>query len=414
MTDTVFTGKLNKASLAALLAAAPEEFDPCNQLSRRLQNYLIPRRRNLLKISPAELCATLARVPAAEEQEIHRLFKMFLAMFLLFTEGQEIFADPKVTPERLAAGRGARRGLLWSDKISGDAPEVARYFLKEEERLGETPHLAFLRGSLAYKAGRPHEAFAAFDRARLLFLAGARAYHHYRGAHSLRPLPVLKAAAAAGAELQSDFAIEDSPDFAEDLPILVIGVDQGYYDRYAARWVEGAAGKVNLHFHVANPDPLRLLRAPHLRYSFETRPEATSAYYATMRFLHLHHLLAHYDRPLVVSDADAYLVGDPGVLLRQTQDRDMAVTMAGGSRECLPWRHLNAQVLMVRPGAPSLRFLAVLRSLFAYLEGEGGAQWWVDQALLTTSLILLQEAGQAPNILCGKIWSEAGLKQEKL
>lgn len=397
-----------------MLAAAPEDFDTCNQLSRRLQNHLVARRRDRLKISPAQVMTALAQVPAAEEQEIHRLLKMFLAMFLLFAEGQEIFADPKVTPERLAAGRGAGRGVLWGNKAAGEAPEVARYFLEEEERLGETPHLAFLRGSLAYKAERYAEAFEAFDRARGMFDAGARAYHHYRGAHSLRPLPVLRSVLETGGVPERDFTMEAPGGFAEDLPILVIGVDQGYYDRYAARWFDGTAGRVNVHFHVANPVQSRLLRAPHVRYSFETCPDASPAYFASMRFLHLHHLLTQYQSPLIVSDADAYLDGDPGALLRATQGYDVATTVAGKVKTHLPWRHLLAGIVMVRPTVQGYAFLDAFRKLFAFLETNGGAQWWVDQAILSSCRILTEEKNAEARIFCDRIWSLAGLKQAKL
>jgi hypothetical protein len=414
MTDLIFRGALTEASLATLLTVAPDDFDTCNRLSRRLQNYLIPRRRHLLQISPAQLLAALAEVPDSQEQEIHRLLKMFLAMYLIFAEGQEILADTKVNPERLAKRRGAWRGLLQRRKIGGDAPAVARYFLEEETRKGETPHLAMLRGCLAYKSDRLDEAFKAFDRARQLFDSGARAYHHYRGVCSLRPLPVFRKVLAQGAETSRDFMIEEAGSFPEDLPILVIGVDQGYYDLYAERWLEGTAGRVNLHFHVANPELARLHRAAHIRYSFETCPDAAPAYFASMRFLHLHHLLDHYQKPLIVSDADAHLVGDPDHLLQEMMGYDLAITVSGPFRDHMPWRHLLAGVVAVRPGSQSEAFLAAFRKLYSYLEADGGTQWWVDQALLSSSRILLNEQKNAPQILCEKLWKSSGLKQGKL
>lgn len=414
-----FRGPLTRERLGGLLAAAPEDFGTCNQLSRRLQNLLTPRRRHLLQIAPGDVLEALAKAPASEEREIHRLLKMFLAMFLFFSEGDEIFVQTAPSPESLAAGCGGRWGsgfrvIRRGSKATGAAAEVARYFLEEEARLGETPHLAFLRAGLAYKSGRTAEAFAGFDRARCMFDAGARAYHHYRGAHSIRPLPVFQEALDQGGELDSTFVMESDGGFADGRPILVIGVDQTYYDRYAPRWVKGAEGLVNLHFHVANPDQSRLFRASHLRYSFETCPGASPAYYASMRFLHLHRLLNHYNVPLLVSDADAYLEGDPAVLFQESAPYDMAFMETGAFRDCLPWRHLLAGALWVCPSDSTERFLECFRALFTYLKRNGGADWWVDQALLSASLAVLQERGEAPKVFRGKIFKTAGLKQDKL
>ena len=417
---------LNEQSLQALLAAPPEDYEGCNHLSRWLHNLLTPKRQHLLQVTPEELLAALEPVPLAEQREIHHILKMFLAMYGLFLNGKAVFAQSSPTPEALArVGQGAAgKGGLWRRLIgAGAAPEVsglgavphlARRFLEEEAQLGETPHLAFLRGALAYKSGDIETGFAAFDRARQMFVGGQPAYHHQLGAHSIRPLAEFDAALARGRQLDEDFAFERDTGFADDLPILVIGVDQGYYDRYAARWISVAEGRANLHFHVANPDQSRLAQAAYVRYSFETRPGASSAYYASMRFLHLHRMLEHYQRPLIVSDADAQLVGNPRRLLNQTTQYDLAFTVPGGYRDCLPWRHLIAQALMARPTEGSARFLACFRALFADLEAQGGVTWWVDQAVLSASLALLRARNEAPKVLCDRILSAAGLQQGKL
>lgn len=426
---------LNEQSLQALLAAPPEDYDSCNHLSRWLHNLLTPKRHHLLQVTPEDLLAVLECVPCEEQRDIHRILKMFLAMYVLFLNSKTIFARSSSplaspTPESLAAagqtaaGWGGLKGGLWrrlkgaeaAPPVSdmGAVSQLARSFLKEEERLGETPHLAFLRGALAYKSGDIETGFAAFDRARQMFVGGQPAYHHQLGAHSIRPLAEFDAAWARGRELSGDFTFERDTGFAEDLPILVIGVDQGYYDRYAARWISVAEGRANLHFHVANPDQSRLAQPAHVRYSFETRPGASSAYYASMRFLHLHRMLEHYQKPLIVSDADAQLVGNPRKLLKQTTQYDLAFTVPGGYRDCLPWRHLIAQALMARPTEGSARFLACFRALFADLEAQGGVTWWVDQALLSASLALLRARNEAPAVLCDRILSAAGLQQGKL
>ena len=405
-----FRGSVSRDRLEQLLIAPPEDFDTCNTLARKLQNHLTQKREHMLQLSPLELLDMLSRTPEREEREIHRLLKMFLAMFLIYREGKAIYKGKAHTVEQLAAARPSK---IWR-RSSGDTALICRYFLEEEARGGETPHLAFLRGSLAYKMNHFADAFDAFDRGRLMFKAGARAYHHYRGAYSIRPLPEFRKAVEQGQDPVRDFTMEEGGTFPNERPIIVIGLDQLYYERYAARWVERAEGRVNLHFHVANPDPARLHRAPCIRYSFETCPTGNAAYYATMRFLQLHHLLEHYQRPVIVSDADAYLEGDPTVLLDETHSYDIAVTETGPLRNHLPWRHLNAQVFMARPTAETEAFLAAFRRLFAHLEADGGAQWWVDQALLSTSKILLQEQNHDLRMRCGRLWASSGLRQSKL
>lgn len=395
-------GLLNRQSLTALLEAPPQDFADRNILSRKLHNWLIPRNRARIGIGPGDLLSVLAGVPRQDEQEIHRLLKMFLVMFVIARKGDELCAEGSPGLEDIAAGRGA-------------AANTARYFLKEAEQVGETAHRHFFEAAVAYRNGQVSRAFAGFDRARQLFDVGWTAYHHQVGAHSLRPMPELLAAAARGGGPATDFAFDDAGGFNADLPVIAIGVDQLYYDRYAPRWVEAAESRVNVHFHVANPDPARLHRGENLRYSFETVKAPSPAYFATMRFLHLHRLLERYRRPVIVSDADAFLSGDPDILIKAASRQDLAITGASDFRVCLPWRDLLAGAVLARPTDGAFRFLACFRSLYSHVTaGPRGPQWWVDQALLVASLAVLRESGAAPAVLCGRILPAAGFKQSKL
>lgn len=393
---------LDRRSLAALLASPPQDYEACNLLSRKLHNWLPHKNRARIEIGPGDLLSVLARVPQQEEQEIHRLLKMFLVMFVISRKEDEVFSGASPSLEGIAAGRGA-------------AADTARYFLKETERAGETPHLHFFEAAVAYKSGQVSRAFAAFDQARRLFDKGWSAYHHQVGAHSIRPVPEFLGAAGQGHEPSADFAFDGARRFSADLPVIAIGVDQGYYDRYAPRWIKAAEGVANLHFHVANPDPARLHSGDNLRYSFETVKTPSPAYFATMRFLHLHRLLERYQVPVIVSDADAFLSGDPSILIKAACQQDLACTVSAGFRDCLPWRHLIAQAVMARPTDGAFRFLACFRSLYCHVaSGPQGPQWWIDQALLAATLAVLREQGREPAVLCGRILPAAGLKQGKL
>ncbi len=289
-------------------------------------------------------------------------------------------------------------------------------------QFSSSPVPALTKAGIHYVRGDFAAAYDAFDLARRALLSDGTQRQHNRGVLSLRPLPVFAEWADSPAEpALPALTFASDRRFDTDLPIVVVSMDGGYYQRYAQRLAETAVGRANLHFHVANPGGVPLLQAPHLRHSVEEAPGANNAYFATMRFLRLAELLSHYGRPLMTSDADAYFVGSPqpvfdlarnfDVLMTGTEDMKARRASLAGS----PWRIVSAQIFVAGPDDAAFDFLTVYRRLFAGLTAGGVApHWWVDQALLAATADLFRHQGRAARIEKQWLFRQSGIKQGKL
>lgn len=281
---------------------------------------------------------------------------------------------------------------------------------------------ALINGGIHYIRGEIPAAYDRFDSGRRALLAGQSTSHHNRGLMSMRPMATFAdwASSGAGPALPPLEFVSDAR-FARELPIVVIGLDGGYFARYAKRLIDSAAGAVNLHFHIVNPGSAPLTEAPNLRYSTEQAPGANIAYYASARFLRLPRLLAHYDRPLMTADADAYFTGRPDALFKRLGQTDIMMTAASGLDNkrgylaAMPWRHVLAGIFAAAPTAGAERFLAVFGRLYAGLAAEGRMpEWWVDQALLSATADLLRRQAEPVGIEQDWLFRYSAMRQDKI
>ena len=278
------------------------------------------------------------------------------------------------------------------------------------------------KAGIHYLRGDLLSSYDTFDLARKKLPADFGLHHHNRGLMSLRSMPILADWAARGSlpELP-DLSLEDSRTFKSDLPLVVVGMDAGYYSRYAARLVETAQNRVNLHFHVANPLDTKFLSASHVRHSSEIAPKASNAYYATMRFLRLPALLTHYRQPIVTADADAFFIGSVAPLFDHLAKNDIVLNAASGLNQprrhlaAIPWRHVTAQITVSAQTHGALEFWDIFARLYAGLtQANVDPTWWVDQALLSETLDICRYEGRAPRVKLQWLHPVSGIKQNKL
>ena len=394
---------ISAATLEALLAR------PGNlaTLSRRLGNVIMQSPRDTITLTAGDLARRLAQ-PGIRPR-LRAVLSEFLVSLTFHHHAEDLAGTLRAQSPAALAGRSDDLGLALQSlsRAGGAVPALTE------------AGVHYLRGDLV-------PAYAAFDTARLALEAETVQTvggHHLRGVLSLRALPLFAAWAA-----QPDLAPALSPlrfgpggRFADTLPIVVVGMDGGYYRRYAARLAQTARGRANLHFHVANPGDVPLLEGPHLRHSFEETPGASNAYYATMRFLRLSELLTHYDRPLMTADADASFTGSPQALFDLLAGQDLVMNAARGLNTpraylaAVPWRHVTAQLLLVAPTAGARAWLETFGKLYAGLTADGaGPQWWVDQALLSATTDLMRHEGRAPRIDMRWLHPKSGMEQGKL
>lgn len=395
-------GKLDLSLLERLAGTLGDAGKP-DVLSRRLGNVLTQTARGDVQITTADLMRWMDGKGFPVEVQVV-LHEFLLNLFFYDFAPSIVGALRERTVDDLAAGPD-ELGLSLQRLLAGE------------------DHVADMaRAGVHYLRGALPEAYGAFDKARHRLMAGGTLYHHNRGLLSLRSLPVLTDWARQGnlADLPA-LEMESDRRFGDDLPVVLVGMDGGYYARYAARLVETAQGRANLHFHVANPEGVELQTAPHLRHSFETVPHATTAYYATMRFLRLPGLLRHYDRPIATMDADARFIGPVNQLFQGLSGQDVLLNAALGLKNprrylaAVPWRHVTAQIMVAAPSDGAAEFLDIFGRLFAGLTRDSAASvWWVDQAVLAQTRDLCRHEGRAPRIGIRWLHPVSGMKQGKL
>jgi hypothetical protein len=160
---------------------------------------------------------------------------------------------------------------------------------------------------------------------------------------------------------------------------------------------------------------VEFIEAENVRYSYEFKENPNAAYYASMRFLILRQILQTYGVTVVSMDADAVMTGERPWLFDMMEDLDMAIGTFSGIRGVMPWRYLNAQVVAANPTPQTERFLRYFEAQFELLIAQDGeVTWYVDQALLTSSLILARAHGFADRIAVLGLSYLSGARQSKV
>jgi hypothetical protein len=308
---------------------------------------------------------------------------------------------------------------LFAGRIKNEADFAETRLLMEEDEKATGVHAnrAFLEAAQFFAAGDAQNAYLKFDEMRRALLAGEFVGPHTQGTMSIRPLEEFSKALDQAKTQTSprDPITFPGGQFAEKKPIVVIGVDPVYHERYAARMVETANGVVNIHFHVCNPEALKPITADNVRYSFESNPAATSPYYASMRFLALRQILQTYEAPVITLDADSAMRGEVPLLFGMMDNFDIALNTSRDGRGIMPWRYINAQVVGANPCEAAYGFLTNFEAQFDYLMAQDGkVTWYVDQALLMSSLLLTKERAPETRFLVRGLSKLSGTHQSKV
>jgi hypothetical protein len=302
-------------------------------------------------------------------------------------------------------------------KDQSDLSGAQLLLASDEAATGVHANRALLEAAQYFSAGDVHKAFVKYDEMRRALRAGEFIGPHTQGVLSIRSLEEFSKAIDDAKTQKSprDPITFPAGHFAEKKPIVVIGVDPVYHDRYAARMVETANGVVNIHFHVCNPGSMALIAADNVRYSFESNPNASAPFYASMRFLSLRQILQTYQAPVMTLDADSAMRGEVPLLFSMMDEFDVALNTSRDARGVLPWRYINAQVVGANPCDAAFGFLSNFEAQFDHLMAQDGSvNWYVDQALLTTTLLLTKERTPEARIMVRGLSKMSGTRQSKV
>jgi hypothetical protein len=321
--------------------------------------------------------------------------------------------------QKVPRSKDPARAHLFAATIKDEANLAAAKLLMaaDETETGVHANRALLEAAEYFSDGDVRNAFDKYDEMRLALRAGEFVGPHTQGVFSVRSMTEFSKAIddAQGKKCPREPIKLPGGHFAEKKPIVVIGVDPVYHGRYAQRMVDSANGVVNIHFHVCNPGDLPMIAADNVRYSFEDNPKAASPFYATMRFLALRQLLESYEAPLMTLDADSSMRGEIPLLFGILDEWDVALNTSRDARGVLPWRFINAQVVGVNPREASYGFLRNFEAQFDHLiQQDGSVSWYVDQALLTTTLMLTKERNPETKILVRGLSKMSGTRQSKV
>ncbi|MBC7478598.1 MAG: hypothetical protein H7317_10950 [Pseudorhodobacter sp.] len=371
--------------------------------ARWLLNTTIAKFAGRVDITNAEILKALneVRIPGAPREVI----KSWLAVRLFERTSEESLDD------KLGNFKAKVKSVV-------DMNAAKQLMVEDEKEFGVYANRALLEAAEYFAKGDVHDAYVKFDEMRGALRAGEFTGHHTQGVFSIRPLDELAEAVAEAQHRRSPrepIHFVSQQHFSERKPIVVIGVDSVYHDRYASRMVQSSNGVVNLHFHICNPGNTTLIVADNVGYSFEDNAAAAAPYYATMRFLVLRQILEAYDAPVMTLDADSVLTGELPGLFGLMDRLDVALKTSQDSRGVLPWRYTNAQVVAASPTASAFEFFRKFEAQYDYLmEQDGAASWYVDQALLASTLFLTQESNLDSRLLMRGLSKLSGCKQSKL
>ena len=113
----------------------------------------------------------------------------------------------------------------------------------------------------------------------------------------------------------------------------------------------------------------------------EALADCARAYYQSVRFLLLEHLLHALDLPVIVTDVDLSLQGSLAGLLQRHGDSGVVlnrneVTVSYGS-------YFTANLLLVRPGRTGRQLARLLRRLLQRALKRDHIEQFIDQSMLT-------------------------------
>ncbi|MFD0981237.1 hypothetical protein [Tropicimonas aquimaris] len=374
-----------------------------DRIHRRLERKLKAYPRHRPRLRPKVLLEIM------ESQELSPGLRDVLDRFLVslvFRNAPEIFDEPELNALRL-------RALAADGDDARSQDPVGAYLNSRPEEI-RTLYL----GSLHYAMRNVREAYDAFDRSRRAQLAIGRFPHMHTGLAMARTLDELvRLGTATDAPVRAPVTFDSDRSFAEDKPLFLVGVDQKYFDLFSEGLIASADGRVNLHFHIANPTDGPRPTAGNIRYSFETAPHDT-AYYASMRFLRMPEILRHHGAPRITAiDADKVFTTDPAEYNAYFEGKDMGLTVFYEYPSQLFWNHCNAQVVTMCDTPAAEGFMAVFSRLFDELFVPQGQNWWIDQALLAHAIHVTKATGHGAHIVNNRSASDvgaiAGLEQVK-
>ena len=384
---------LDEAALREVARLPLQDREQQDRLDLQLEGWLREAEPGTIRVGIPELMR-IARDPQTQPAARDGLDRF--AALLFFARRPGLFGD-----------RAVRAQLMGQSVVRRPEPHFLAYMRRRPPGMRLT-----FRAALHYATRDIEVAYLLFDAARRAHGKAWRIPTTFAGLRFARPLAEL-APLAAAAPRRRDLQILPGGPFAHRRPIVVVGVDQTYFDRYAPRLIETGRGHVNFHFHIANPSGAPGPQGDDIRYSVETAPQSR-AYYATMRFLHLPALLRHYGETLTVLDADAYFTRPLDAYRAAFDGHDIGINRNRRAPSQFFWRHLNAQILTAAPTDAGLAFLDKLAALFDALWIPDGANWWIDQALLTHALHLTRAEGRPTRVFDNRFGHLTGIRQEKL
>lgn len=397
---------LTKRDLAEILrtegrSISAEDGDGLKTFARWLVNANIKKFTARVDVSNQDIIRVLTRVkhpgPVREVVKSWLVTRLFKRSRQADNTAPYFLAQPDDEEDLIAAGN-----LMAAD----------------EAEMGVTSNRALLQAVVHFSRGDVDTAYVKYDEMRKGLLAGEYVGPHTQGALSIRSLGEFSQvidAARLGQSIRAPIQFERSQHFTEKKSIVVIGVDPVYHDRYAARMVDSVNGAFNIHFHVCNPGNMTFLNGDNVRYSLEINPAATAPFYATMRFLALRQILQTYEAPVMTLDADSVSNGEVAGLFNILPDFDIALNTSKDSRGVLPWRFLIAQVVGANPTEAAHEFWRSFEAQFDHLMAQdGGVTWYVDQALLTSTLLLTQQRQPQTRLLVRGLSSLSGTTQSKV
>ena len=175
----------------------------------------------------------------------------------------------------------------------------------------------------------------------------------------------------------------EKPESGDDRPCVFAACDGVYFRRFAPRFIDAAGTLGPIHIHVVNPDAvlraeLEAERIEGRSYTLEDNPDrASSAYYASVRFLCVSDIQAVIGRDFLIMDIDLEDARDLDRLVSHVRGHDLAYFDTGF---LVPWIRHHAAFIYLGRGSRARAFMARFRDYLRILLPEG--RWFVDQIAL--------------------------------
>ncbi len=199
---------------------------------------------------------------------------------------------------------------------------------------------------------------------------------------------------------QLHWARAPEPALDDGRPVLMVACDHRYAGLFFGRFLASVdrlcRGRL-VHLHIVDPiDPARpdaglpTPRHNRLAVSWESSgPFASSAYYASARFVRVGELMRHYQRPIQIFDVDVALRHPPETLDHVMEHADFGCFRTGMLNPC---SEFLAEVTAFMPTSAGLELADLLRRLIlSKMSIKRELLWLVDQAVLYTAIYRLAE-----------------------